>query len=120
MCVKVVVNWNSIPKAHFEGKSLGYIIVIIICCIFNYLKFKSNLLQVDFDNPDFVRFPGLKDLKGYEAIVGPSDVLYIPMYWWHHIESLNGLGPTVSINFWYKVSTCSYCRMILELNIFLV
>ena len=61
-------------------------------------------MQVDFDNPDFIRFPGLKDLKGYEAIVGPSDVLYIPMYWWHHIESLTGLGPTVSINFWYKVS----------------
>lgn len=40
-----------------------------------------HLLQVDFDNPDYKRFPKFKDVKGYETVVGPGDVLFLPMYW---------------------------------------
>jgi len=28
-----------------------------------------------------VRFPKLREAKGFEAVVSPGDVLYIPMYW---------------------------------------
>jgi len=28
-----------------------------------------------------VRFPKLREAKGFEVIVSPGDVLYIPMYW---------------------------------------
>lgn len=38
-------------------------------------------LQVDFDNPDYEKFPNFKNVVGYETVVGPGDVLYIPMYW---------------------------------------
>ena len=38
-------------------------------------------LQVDFDNPDYEKFPNFKNIVGYETVVGPGDVLYIPMYW---------------------------------------
>nr|AKC54668.1 hypoxia-inducible factor 1-alpha inhibitor [Macrobrachium nipponense] len=58
--------------------------------------------QVDFDMPDLEKFPGLDQLQGWETVIGPGEVLYIPMYWWHHIESLPNLGHTVSVNFWYK------------------
>ncbi|CAM1314576.1 HIF1AN (predicted) [Pycnogonum litorale] len=59
--------------------------------------------QVDFDNPDYKKYPKFKDIKnGVEAIVKPGDILFIPMYWWHHIESLVDHPYTVSINFWYK------------------
>ncbi|KAK7502087.1 hypothetical protein BaRGS_00006839 [Batillaria attramentaria] len=58
--------------------------------------------QVDFDNPDFVRFPRAKELRGRQAILGPGDVLYLPVYWWHQVESVPGRGMTVSVNFWYK------------------
>nr|CAI5821854.1 unnamed protein product [Callosobruchus analis] len=57
---------------------------------------------VDFDNPDYTKFPKFKHVKGFETVVGPGDVLYIPIYWWHHIESLLTGGPTVTVNFWYK------------------
>ncbi|EDO30815.1 predicted protein [Nematostella vectensis] len=58
--------------------------------------------QVDFDCPDYIRFPLFKEICGMEAMVKPGDVLYIPMYWWHYVEStLNG-GITTSVNFWYK------------------
>lgn len=58
--------------------------------------------QVDFDNPDYKRFPKFKDVKGYETVVGPSDVLFLPMYWWHQVESLPDHGHTISVTFWYK------------------
>lgn len=58
--------------------------------------------QVDLAEPDFDRFPLAAQLKGWEAIVGPGDVLYLPMYWWHQVESAPHSGYTVSINFWYK------------------
>lgn len=37
--------------------------------------------QVDFDNPDYEKFPNFRNVVGYETVVGPGDVLYIPMYW---------------------------------------
>ncbi|XP_067927867.1 hypoxia-inducible factor 1-alpha inhibitor-like [Watersipora subatra] len=58
--------------------------------------------QVDMDNPDFEKYPKLKQIKGYETVVEAGDVLYIPMYWWHEIESLDDCGVATSINFWYK------------------
>ncbi|XP_061421441.1 hypoxia-inducible factor 1-alpha inhibitor [Lethenteron reissneri] len=60
--------------------------------------------QVDFENPDYERFPNFRKAIGYETVVGPGDVLYIPMYWWHHIESLLDGGITISVNFWYKAA----------------
>lgn len=73
-----------------------------------------SCLQVDFDAPDMEKFPGLEQLQGVETVMGPGDVLYIPMYWWHHIESLPHLGNTVSVNFWYKVRPASpYCEVCL-------
>lgn len=39
------------------------------------------LLQVDINNPDYKKFPKFHKVCGYEAIVDPGDVLYIPMYW---------------------------------------
>lgn len=59
--------------------------------------------QVDFDRPDYNKFPKFKNVKGYETVVEPGDVLYIPIYWWHHVESLMRGGPTITVNFWYKV-----------------
>uniref|UniRef100_A0A1B6C8Y2 Hypoxia-inducible factor 1-alpha inhibitor n=1 Tax=Clastoptera arizonana TaxID=38151 RepID=A0A1B6C8Y2_9HEMI len=58
--------------------------------------------QVDFDRPDYIRFPKFSEVKGLEAVIGPGDVLYIPIYWWHQVESLMRGGYSVSINFWYK------------------
>lgn len=63
--------------------------------------------MVDFDRPDYSKFPKFKEAKGVETILGPGEVLYIPVYWWHHIESLMRMGPTVTVNFWYKTSPTS-------------
>jgi len=58
--------------------------------------------QVDFENPDYSKFPKFKEAKGCEAILAPGDVLYIPVYWFHHVESVIGGGYTITVNFWFK------------------
>ncbi|CAG9854482.1 unnamed protein product [Phyllotreta striolata] len=58
--------------------------------------------MIDFDRPDYTKYPKFKNVKGCETVVGPGDVLYIPIYWWHHVESLMRGGPTITVNFWYK------------------
>lgn len=72
--------------------------------------------QVDFEHPDFDRFPLLKHAKGMEAVVEPGDVLYIPMYWWHYIESTLDSELTTSINFWYMCTNLSLKDITFPLN----
>jgi hypothetical protein len=43
--------------------------------------------QVDFDNPDFEKFPLFKEVEALVADLVPGDVLHVPAYWWHHVRS---------------------------------
>eukprot|EP00026_Physarum_polycephalum_P008946 Phypoly_transcript_09053.p1 GENE.Phypoly_transcript_09053~~Phypoly_transcript_09053.p1 ORF type:complete len:477 (-),score=74.61 Phypoly_transcript_09053:15-1313(-) len=53
--------------------------------------------QVEFEHPDLARFPNYANAKGYEALLEPGDVMYVPPYWWHHVESIT---PCVSLASW--------------------
>lgn len=43
--------------------------------------------QVNFDRPDFAKFPLFADVEALVADLVPGDVLHIPAYWWHHVRS---------------------------------
>uniref|UniRef100_A0A7S1U632 JmjC domain-containing protein n=1 Tax=Phaeomonas parva TaxID=124430 RepID=A0A7S1U632_9STRA len=43
--------------------------------------------QVDFAAPDLKRFPSFRGAQALEAEVGPGDVLYMPPYWFHRVET---------------------------------
>ena len=60
---------------------------------------------MELEDPDYKRFPRLRDLHGFETLVGPGDLLYIPNCWWHQVETLS--ETSVSVTFWYKVSSTS-------------
>lgn len=45
--------------------------------------------QVDSANPDLERFPHFARPNGQQVILEPGDVLYIPPYWFHQVESLD-------------------------------
>lgn len=45
----------------------------------------SALYDVNFENPDFTRYPALAKLRAYEAELEHGDVLYIPSGYWHFI-----------------------------------
>jgi lysine-specific demethylase 8 len=45
------------------------------------------------------QYPLVSDAVYQEAILGPGECLYIPLGWWHYLESLT---PSFSVSFWWK------------------
>ena len=55
----------------------------------------GQLYQIDTE-----RFPGTHTLQPLRTVVEPGDALYIPVYWWHAVQSLDDLyGATVAATF---------------------
>lgn len=59
---------------------------------------------VNLHEPDFERYPRFKTAieNAYSAELYPGDAIFIPMLWWHHVDSLekvNGL-----MNYWWNGS----------------
>lgn len=44
--------------------------------------------SIDFSNPDYTTWPGLKYLNGYRTNLKHGDVLYIPEGYWHYMKYL--------------------------------
>ena len=51
---------------------------------------------VDVLAPDLVRFPDFARVALHTVEVGPGDVLFIPVGWWH---ALRALDPSLSVTF---------------------
>lgn len=45
----------------------------------------STLFDVDFDNPDYDKYPALQYLHAEVAILNHGDALYIPPGYWHYV-----------------------------------
>jgi hypothetical protein len=58
-----------------------------------YGNFFSN---IDLEKPNFERYPQLKELDIIELIVGPGEVLFLPVGWWHQVRSLD---VSISVSF---------------------
>lgn len=60
---------------------------MVFAVVFKTLRICFHPLKVDFDKPDFNKFPRFSEIRGMEVALEPGEVLYIPNYWWHYIES---------------------------------
>ncbi len=45
----------------------------------------SALYDVDFSDPDYEKYPALKKINGYSAVLHHGDALFIPSGYWHYI-----------------------------------
>lgn len=59
---------------------------------------------VDFDNPDYRRFPKFaKAMQAAQiATLKPGDALFIPSMWWHQVRSLDAFN--LLVNYWWCAS----------------
>ena len=57
--------------------------------------------MVDFENPDFERFPRFAEAIKHARVaeMEPGDGIYIPSMWWHHVEGLARLN--ILVNHWW-------------------
>ena len=53
--------------------------------------------QVNFRSPDIQRFPAFAKSRAVQVTVRPGEVLFIPPYTWHYVETLS---PSVSLSTW--------------------
>lgn len=70
---------------------------------------------VDLREPDFTRFPRFRKAleSAEEAVLEPGDAVYIPILWWHGVESLEPLN--ILINYWWNDITPAHQKPILAL-----
>ena len=45
----------------------------------------SSLYDIDFENPDYDKYPALRHLQGEVATLQNNDALYIPPGYWHYV-----------------------------------
>lgn len=57
--------------------------------------------MASLEDPDFEKFPKFRDALAAAQVaeLEPGDALYIPRYWWHHVQSLGAFN--VLINYWW-------------------
>jgi ribosomal protein L16 Arg81 hydroxylase len=43
---------------------------------------------VDPEKPDLARFPKFADVRVIDVVIGPGDLFFLPVGWWHHVRGL--------------------------------
>ncbi len=57
--------------------------------------------MASLEEPDFERFPRLREAINHAQVaeMEPGDALYVPKYWWHHVQSHAPFN--ILINYWW-------------------
>lgn len=80
------IDLSDIFLCHFGGKKRVLLIPPEQTKYMYRVPFSfSSLFDVDFDNPDYEKYPALRHLQGEVAELNHGDVLYIPPGYWHYI-----------------------------------
>lgn len=83
------IDFSNILHFHFHGKKR--------CILFDqsqskYLYKQPHALisreDIDFDNPDFDKWPALKHAQGYVCELNHGEMLYMPEGYWHYMHYL--------------------------------
>ena len=53
--------------------------------------------RINFRAPDLTSFPNFAKSRAVQVVLEPGDVLYVPPYTWHYVETLS---PSVSLSTW--------------------
>lgn len=83
------IDMSNVLLTQFYGRKR----VVLISPEYSDLLYKlpfNTYSLVDLDNPDYVKYPGLKYVKAEEYILEPGDALYMPSGYWHYITYLDG------------------------------
>lgn len=87
---------RGIDEAGVNMENTSYVDISMARNIFPSLGPEDiHLSRSDFE----AQFPLFKDAQYIEGILGPGECLYIPVGWWHYVESLS---TSFSMSFWWN------------------
>ncbi len=72
-----------------------------------YSPAANHMSQVNVLSPDLTRFPAWADADRVLLELGPGDMLFIPLYWWH---AVCGIDQNMSINYWWRTRNANLLR----------
>ena len=84
------IDLANIFHFHFEGKK--EIILFDQKQNKNLYKVPYSIItreDIDFSNPDFKKWPNLKNVKGWQTELNHSEVLYMPEGYWHYMKYIS-------------------------------
>lgn len=61
----------------------------------------SNLSPINTINPDFNKHSKYRNIPYYECTIEPGQMLFIPLFWWHWVNTINR-ETAISINYWWN------------------
>ncbi|MCK5647344.1 MAG: cupin-like domain-containing protein [Gammaproteobacteria bacterium] len=80
------IDYADIFLCHFGGKKRVLLFSPEQTRYMYHVPFSfSSLFDVDFDCPDYEKYPALQYLQGEAAQLNHGDILYIPPGYWHYI-----------------------------------
>ncbi|XP_057291218.1 bifunctional peptidase and (3S)-lysyl hydroxylase JMJD7-like [Hydractinia symbiolongicarpus] len=110
---------HNLYEAHIQEGLLGYEHNTNKFSFQKLLDSTSMVMSpVDILNPNFERFPNFTRAEPMECYLNEGDVLYMPSFWWHEVQSYP--NPTekrnLAVNFWYypfltKEFPCAGCKL---------
>jgi hypothetical protein len=80
------IDLADILLCHFGGKKRIYLFAPDQKRYLYHVPFSfSALFDVDIEQPDFDKFPALRNLEGFVTELSHGDAVYIPPGYWHYI-----------------------------------
>lgn len=66
---------------------------------------------VDILDPDYERFPLFRGAKRLQCVLRPGDVLFMPAFWWHEVQSYPDPSQkrNLAVNYWYVTQAMHMC-----------
>jgi len=80
------IDLADILLCHFGGKKRVLLVSPEQTPLLYHVPFSfSSLFDIDYDSPDYEKYPALKNVRAEVAELNHGDVLYIPPGYWHYI-----------------------------------
>jgi hypothetical protein len=85
------IDMSHVFHTHFAGRKKAILFDYKYGDLLYRVPFAVHSNEdIDIENPDVDKWPGLKHVQGYEADLGHGDTLFMPSGMWHYMKYLDG------------------------------